>query len=109
MQQIKYEDLTLQPYLKSEIFRPKIAKILTALRSKCVQGIKHNFPNQFKNCKKCPLQCDEQDTQEHVIVCAKLGGSSNLQLDLVFGDIAQQKQIATLYHECMKKRMTIVE
>ena len=45
----------------------------------------------------------------YVIVCAKLGGSSNLQLDLVFGDTAQQKHIATLYHECMKKRMTVLE
>ena len=83
--------------------------MLTAIRSKCVRGIKHNFPNQFKNCKKCPLKCDEQDTQDHILLCDKLGGSSNLQLDLVFGDTTQQKEIATLYHECIKKRTTLLE
>ena len=36
VKQIKYEDLTLQPYLKSDIFWQKIAKMLTALRSKSV-------------------------------------------------------------------------
>ena len=71
--------------------------------------IKHNFLNQFKNCKKCPLQCDEQDTQDHALLCAKLGGRSNLQLDLVFCDTAKQKQIATLYHECIKKRINLLE
>ena len=43
---IKYDDFVMQPYLTSELFQPEIAKLVTAIRSKCVREIKENFPKQ---------------------------------------------------------------
>ena len=106
---IKYDDFVIQPYLTSELFQPKIAKIVTAIRSKCVRGIKENFPKQYKYNMKCPLQSDTEDTQEHILVCDKLGKSSNLSLVLVFEDTVQQNQIGVQYNERMNKRLSLID
>ena len=36
---IKYDVVVLQPCLTSKLFQPKIPKIVTAIKSKCVRGI----------------------------------------------------------------------
>ena len=74
-----------------------------------MRGIKQNFPKLYKYNIKCPLQCDTEDTQEHIIVCENLGKSSNLSVDLVFGDTVQQNQIGVQYNERMNKRSSLID
>ena len=39
-----YTNFKIQSYLQSEMLTQKEKEMLTALRSHCVRGIKHNFP-----------------------------------------------------------------
>ena len=46
---IRYEELNMQPYRKSEAISTETAKILTAVRSQCLKGIIHNFTKMYKS------------------------------------------------------------
>ena len=78
----------MQPYQKSEAISTETAKILTAVRSQCLKGIRHNFSKMYKKSLKGPLQCNlsspQEDTQEHLLSCMKLGEGSQLMLDDIF-------------------------
>ena len=63
MQNMKYNKLEIQDYLKSDKFLREEAIMLTALRSKCVKGIRTDFKNMEK-CIHCPLKCSENDSSE---------------------------------------------
>ena len=94
VKQIKYEELKLQSYLKIGGFKQKEAKMLMALRSNCLKGIRHNFSKLIKDCLKCPLQCNimkpQEDTQDHILFCTKLRTGSHPQINQIYGDVAQQ-------------------
>ena len=72
---MSYTELVLQPYLKSKNITNEQAKLLFALRTKTVNGIKANFAQMNLKCLHCPLKCWENDeapeidTQEHLLKC----------------------------------------
>ena len=113
MDHIKYEELKLQPYLKSELFTQKDIKMLALLRSQCVRGIRMNLKNMYQNSLVCPLNCNtvqEQDSQGHILTCYKLSGDSiRIQLASVIyfsKEITVQAEVAKVFGKLMKKTRT---
>ena len=84
---------------------------MTALRSKCVKGIRSDFKNMHK-CIHCPLKCNDdiqaEDTHEHILKCTRLSGS-NVSLDFIHGSTVEQSLIATSMAELMRERTRILE
>jgi len=108
---IKYNKLEMQSYLKTTSNMTEMNTI-TALRSKCVKGIKSNFKNMHKTCLHCPLQCDTEkphiDTQEHILKCDKLGGS-NVDADFLFAGDVEQRLLAKEFSRLMELRAQLLE
>ena len=86
----------------------KEAKMLTALRSNCVKGIRHNFSKQYKDCMKCPSQCNplnqQEDTQDHILFCTKLSKGIYPQINQIYGDVPQQTSVTRVFLVLMNKR-----
>ena len=67
---LKYTALKTQPYLLSPEFNEEDKKVLAALRSHCIRGIKIHFKNRYKKIEQiCPFACEEDDDQNHVLTC----------------------------------------
>ena len=72
--EIVYTNLKIQPYLNHPSFSNSDCKLLFALRSHSLRGIKGNFSSINKDNMSCPLLCDQtkpQDDQQHILVCKK--------------------------------------
>ena len=112
LKKVRYAKLEIQTYLKSSSLCQEEINMLTAIRSKCVRGIKHNFRSQFKQCTHCPLKCNseqaQEDTQEHLLMCAKLSGS-RLNCDFAYTEGVQQAQLAQEFSRLMRERSTLLE
>ena len=108
---MKYNKLELQPYLQSNLTYDE-KSMLTAIRSKCVRDIKGNFPNMHKVCQHCPMNCNieepQLDTQEHVLTCAKLGGS-NIDIEFMHASVVEQSQLVRDFLKLMRVRSTVLE
>ena len=53
------------------IFNNESAKLLLALRTRTVDGIKNDFRGIFTE-NKCPFSCDSTDTLQHLLECSVL-------------------------------------
>ena len=112
---IHYESLKLQEYLTSELFSTKEAQMLTALRSHCIRGVRHNFSKMFKNNSKCPLNCSEltphEDTQEHVLYCKTLNQSheETPNIQYMYGDVYKQHKLSQKFCTVMGTRAHLLE
>ena len=77
-----------------------------------MRGIKANFPNMFKVCVHCPLNCNtenpQRDTQEHVLECTALGGSK-MDLQFMHAEHAEQSLLGEKFSKLMKKRAQLLE
>ena len=108
---IRYSKLEIQPYLQSDMTEEE-KHMLTAIRSKCVREIKANFPNMYRLCQHCPLSCEaehpQEDTQDHVFQCSKLGGS-NVDIDFIHAGVVEQTQVAKEFLRLIKRRSTQLE
>ena len=110
MQNLKYSKLEIQDYLKSDKFSREEAIMLTALRSKCVKGIRTDF-QYMEKCIHCPLKCNEnnpaEDTHEHLLSCTKLSGSS-VPLEFIHGSTVEQSLISASMAGLMRERTKIL-
>ena len=112
---IHYESLKLQEYLTSELFSTKEAQMLTALRSHCIRGVRHNFSKMFKNNSKCPLNCSEltphEDTQEHVLYCKTLNQSheETPTIQYMYGNLYKQQKLSQKFCTLMGTRTHLLE
>ena len=108
---IKYIKLELQEYLKSKMTKEE-RNTITAVRSKCLRDIKANFSSMYKVCKHCPLQCDEVspklDSQEHILLCSALGGST-ADLDFMHAGVVNQRFLGREISRIMWKRAQLLE
>ena len=62
--QIHYTNLTIQPYMTSKEFQNHEVKLLTALRSHTLRGIKMNFSSWYKPNLLCPLNCQNNQQEQ---------------------------------------------
>ena len=89
---ISFEELKIQPYLKSPLFSNMETSLLFALRSRTEETFKANFRNMYGNVVPCPLECknkdDEKDddTQKHMLECIKIR-AEYLTDDIAMGDV----------------------
>ena len=109
--EIKYTELRMQDYLKTDKINNKEVAMLFAIRSKCVREIKSNFKNMYRTCQHCPLNCEESpinDTQEHVLQCSALGGS-NVEMDFIYASPVEQSSLFKVFSKLMTKREQLLE
>ena len=108
---IKYNRLELQGYLRSTP-DTDVMNTITAVRSKCLRGIKANFPNMYKMCQHCPLNCNseepQEDTQEHIL-CTVLGRRSNVDIEFMHAESVDQRKLGEEISIRMTKRAQILE
>ena len=96
---LKYTDLSIQPYIVSNRISIEEKQLLFSLRSKCYPA-KMNFRKQYKGNLKCSFQCPDEETQSHIFencgpIKAKLSDSVNLKD--IYGNINDQiKLVKTL-------------
>ena len=66
-------------------------------------------------CVKCPFECDQvnplDDTQGHMLICPVLNNNTvnNMKLDLIYGDIVDQKIIAAHMSKLIRRRNRLIE
>ena len=111
---INYPTLNIQPYLTSDLVSQDNAKTLTALRSQCVKGVRHNFTKMYKKSLKCPLQCNletpQEDTQEHILICGKLSQGKQMNLNDIFASNVQlQAKLAKIISPLLRRRKQLLE
>ena len=62
---MNYAEFAIQPYLLSNKVSMEGKKLLYSLRSKCYPA-KMNFCKQFKGNLQCSLNCNAEETQDHI-------------------------------------------
>ena len=116
VQNILYNKLEIQPYLKSVLFNNDETKLLFSLRTRTSESFKCNFRNLYRGQVDCPLQCWDageepiEDSQQHILECKKMQiENSNVALGKVvyndlFGEVSRQKEAITLFAELMEMK-----
>ena len=113
---IPYQQMELMQYLKSPIFTTENMKLLLALRTRTVNGIRGDFSGMFTSTL-CPLCGEHLDSIENLLKCETL--KSNLRTnslsrrninhsDLFCNDVVRQKEITELYSELLRIREEII-
>ena len=116
MDDVSYDKLELQEYMRSPLFDKESVAMLLALRTRTVRGIKNDFRGMFPDVL-CPLGCGETDTLKNVLSCSVLRNNfqsesvtmHEVKFDDIFSpDITKQKQITQLYIQLMDIREKII-
>ena len=112
---LKYTAFKTQPYLLSPEFNEEDKKVLAALRSHCIRGIKMNFKNKYKKFEQiCPFACEEDDDQNHVLTCTPILEEAKIDsvkcvLEDMDDDVAKQKALVTLFAKLLLARERLLE
>jgi len=105
---MKYNKLQMQDYLGSELFNNEEQSLCFAIRTRCVKGIKTNFPNMHKVCRHCPLNCDseepQEDSQAHLLECSALGENSPIESDFMYAGTVEQNLLTKEFLKRIKVR-----
>ena len=78
MSGITYKTNEISSYLKSPLFNSVSRKLLLALRTRTVKGIRADFKGMYPDTS-CPLGCGQEDTLPNILTCSvlKLQHTSN--------------------------------
>ena len=114
IQNLYYETLEIQKYIKSKQVSNKEAVMLVALRSQTVRQIKGNFHTQCGEDKMCPLCKTFEDTQKHCLECEKLSPvrsnfSEHIEYSHINGSVEQQVEVAALYVALLAAREGLLQ
>ena len=88
MDGIRYEKFAKAEYLSSPLFNSESRKLLLALRTRTVNGIRNDFRGRYPDIK-CPLMCDKNDTLQHILECVILKSHHTNNM-IWYGDIQYQ-------------------
>ena len=117
MDGLRYDALEKAAYLSSPIFDSESRRLLLALRTRTVNGIKNDFRGAFVDIK-CPLKCGEDDTLQHLLECnvikihhksSDIAHSDIKYQDVFSEDVVKQKQVTELYQQLLKTRTILLE
>ena len=113
LKSLEYKSFGIQPYLTCERFSLKQIKLLYTLRSKCYSA-KMNFKKMNRGSLKCIFLCNEDETQYHIFetcqpIRLKLGISSSMKLDSIYGDITQQLEVIQVFEKVNDMRTIMRE
>ena len=110
---IVHRRLCMQEYLKPHNLI-NLSKFIFHARTRRLD-CKTNFSNGYKNEEmNCPLQCQNQDTQKHLLVCGKIddqciSGLIIPEYDDLFGvNVDKQMKIEAMLQERFLKRKKII-
>ena len=73
--EIKYSQMKIQPYMTNTSFTNNMVKVLFNMRSSMTRNLKGNFSSMFKDNMRCQLMCQEAnaiDCQSHLLHCQSL-------------------------------------
>ena len=113
---ITYNKLEMQSYLQSPLFGSEDARMLLALRTRTVRGVKTDFKGMFPDVE-CPLGCGSTDTLENILTrpvllnnfqSDTLANNKITFADIYSSDINAQKQVTELYSKLMSIRENIM-
>ena len=108
--------LCMQEYLKpNKVQNINLSKFIFHARTRMLD-CKTNFSNGHKNEEiNCPLKCQEQDTQKHLLECRKIDPHCTVpckdvpDYDDLFGvNVDKQMKIASILQERLCKRKKIL-
>ena len=109
----KYNNLEIQEYLISAKLNDEDKHVMTALRTKCVKGIRRNFPGIHRVCQHCPQNCmpqePQEDTQEHVLSCRSIGAQSTVPIEFLGAGTVEQSLFAKEFSKRMRRREELLE
>ena len=112
--EIIYGSFKLQNYLNSEIINSRQAKLLFKLRSRMVE-VRNNYRGKYANNFFCPLCGDttgEIDTQQHLLLCDKLGNGLNSDVpnyDFIFSfNLEKMKEVVVNFEKALNERNSLV-
>jgi hypothetical protein len=111
MERLKYHKLETISYMKSPLFSQGESSLLMSLRTRCVRGIRNDFPAMYVD-KYCPIDptCASIDNLEHVMFCTKLWEkikdhnlvTHTVQFEDIYSkDITKQKAVTHLYSQLL--------
>ena len=105
MASLNYSDLKTQEYLVNKSFHCGDAKLLFSLRTRMV-NVRNNYKNrQGDIC--CPLCDQDDDTQEHLLVCEKMHQSEpGVSYDAIFDDSREDIRVT---FDALKNSLTLRE
>ena len=109
---IKYEKLEMQPYLKSKSFYQDEARLLFRLRSN-MYNVKRNFSSIYENNMKCRLCQTEIEDQQHLIFCENLKTENDpidhgRYSDIFGNDINKMNKILKIFKKKIENREKII-
>ena len=116
MNGLLYTKLEKAAYLGSPLFNIENEKLLLALRTRTVKGMKNDFRGMYAD-NLCALSCNTPDTLQHVLECSviqqyhtskNITASEITYTDVFSGDIRKQKQATELFSELLVIRNKIV-
>ena len=116
MNGITYHKFEKATYLNSPIFNSESVKLLLALRTRTVEGIRNDLRGMHTSIE-CPLSCGEDDTLKNLLECSVLRQhhkSDNLSYsdvkyeDIFSHDIIKQKQATELYQQLLEVRTNLI-
>ena len=115
MKNLEYKKLELSKYLNSPLFDHQSAKLLLALRTRTVNGIKADFKSMYADVN-CPFGCNHTDTIPNILTCPAIQtqvqtsdmalGGVNYE-DIFSNDTVIQKQVTELYRKYLEIRETL--
>ena len=101
-EKLTHKKLEMQQYLRNPIFGEDESRLLLALRTRTVRGIRTDFPGMFPS-RECPLLgCREEDTLPHLLTCTVL-------LSQVVGEEHSTSRFADIYSENLEQELTITK
>ena len=112
---IKYQNLTMQNYLKSKEVNKYQAKFIFSLRSRMLDvGV--NYPNK-SNSNICPVCKDSNslDSQQHILVCQQLcenevvGNSPPVYQDLFKENVSKQLHTSRIIELKFRRRKKLMK
>ena len=112
---IKYQELSMQEYLKDKKISIQQKKFIFLLRSRMLD-VAGNYPHKYDS-KLCPI-CKEEnslDNQEHVLQCRKLMkrnqvvATPSVYSDFFGDDVNKMVEVASVIKENFQKRNEILK
>ena len=101
---IKYENMETQPYLKSQLFTSRETKLLTPLRSRTNENFKKIFNDLYGGQTLGPLNCWRMlRNKEEITITALLHENINYDDPLV-----KQKQLTVLFIQLLEIKESIL-
>ena len=113
---LSYEKFEMSSYMNSPLFSSDDKKVLLALRTRTVEGIRNDFRGMFPDIL-CPLLCGSDDTIEHILECTALRSKHTSDIlsqsdvkyhDIFSSNIMKQKQATELFKQLLEVRNNLL-